>query len=149
MLKKHCTETIPTLRYQIALNDIYHSHYKYAVLCNLHLPLGLYSHQRCCLHWTLFGIEYLEVQCVLTLLRRSSVCIPDDHGMRLAAWLEVCSGRENYAVLPIAFHVCLWNPNNISIRIGEWHRICKSKKILLRVKSNFHVFSIIWLNYYH
>ena len=147
MLKKQCTETILASRDQTALSDKYHSHYQNAVLCNLHLPLGLCSHQRCCLHWTLFGTEYLEVRCVLTLLHRSSERIPDDRGMRLEAWLEVCSGRESYAVLPIAFHVCLWNPNDV--RINERHRISISTKILLRMKSKFHVFSISSSDYYH
>lgn len=149
MLKKLCTETIPASRDQTVLSDVYHNQYQNAVLYNLHLPLGLYSHQRCCLHWTSFGTEYLEVRCVLMLLHRSSERIPDDHGMRLEAWLEVCSGRESYAVLPITFHVRLRNPNNFSIGISEWHRISKSTKILLREKSNFHIFSVSWLDYYH
>lgn len=147
MLKKHWTETISTSIDQTALSDMYHSHYQNAVLRNLHLLLGLCSHRRCCLHWTMFCTEYLEVRYVLTLLHRSNVRIPDDRGMRLEAWQEVCSGRESYAVLPIAFHVGLWNPKTVSIGIIEWHRISKSTKILLRMKSNFHVFSISWLHY--
>lgn len=144
MLKKQCTETIPASRDKIVLSDMYRRHYQNTVLCNLHLPLGQYLHQRYCLHWTLFGTEYLEVRCVLTLLHRSNERIQDDRGMRLEAWLEVCSGTESYAVLPITFHVHLWNPNNVSFTISDWQRISESKNILLRVKSNFHVFSISW-----
>jgi hypothetical protein len=78
----------------------------------------------------LFGTEYLEMHYVPVLPHRNSVCIPDGHGMRLEAWLEVCSGMESCVLLPRASHVYLQGQSIEEYQYSKMAHILKNWKLV-------------------